>query len=64
MHDVQVKVLQTPILQLLSDHRLDTLPVVEGVPELGNDEELFTLDETILDGSSDTLTGLDLISVI
>lgn len=44
VHDVQVEIVDAPILELLLADGLDTLLVVEGVPEFRNKEELFTLD--------------------
>ena len=64
MDDVEVEVVDAPVLQLLLGDWLDTLLVVERIPKLGNDEELLTLDETILNGAGDTLTSLDLVSVV
>lgn len=40
------------------------LPVVKGVPELGDDEEVLTLDESVSDSTSHTLTGLPLVCVV
>jgi hypothetical protein len=37
---------------------------VEGVPQLGDDEEILTLDEAILDGTGNTLTALLLVAVV
>jgi len=64
VNDEEVKVVETPVLQLLLADRLDTLLVVERVPELGDNEELLTLDKTILDGTGNTLTSLDFVAVI
>lgn len=60
----EVKVVDAPVLELLVADRLDALLVVEGVPELGDDEKLLTLDKTVLDGAGNTLTALLLIAVI
>jgi len=49
---------------LLLGNWLDALLVVERVPKFGDNEKLFTLDETILDGAGNSLTGLDLVSVV
>lgn len=64
MDDVEVKVVDTPVLELLLADWLDALVVVERVPELGNDEELLTLDETVLDGAGNTLTSFLLVAVV
>ena len=37
---------------------------VESVPQLGDNEEVFPLAESIVDGSLDSLTGLLLIAVV
>ena len=62
--DVKIKIVNVPVLELLLANGLDLLLVMEGVPELGDDEELFSLNETILDRSRDTLAALDLVAVV
>jgi hypothetical protein len=37
---------------------------MEAVPELGDDEEVFTLDDTIFDGSCDAITGFFFVAII
>lgn len=37
---------------------------MEGVPQLGGDEDVLSLDQAILDGSSDTFAGLSLVLVV
>jgi hypothetical protein len=37
---------------------------VEAVPELGHNEELFTLHNAFLNGTGNTLASLDLVAVI
>lgn len=64
MHDVQIEVVDVPVGELLAADGLDFVAVVEAVPELGDDEEVLTLDETILDGAGNTLTALDLVAVV
>jgi hypothetical protein len=64
VHDVQVEVVDTQIGQLLAGDGLDLLAVVEAVPQLGDEEEVLALDDTLLDGTSDTLADLDLIAVV
>jgi len=53
-----------PVLELLLADGLDTLLLVERVPELGDNEEVFTLYNALLDGTGNTLSGLLLVSVI
>jgi hypothetical protein len=37
---------------------------VEAVPQLGDEEEILALDQTILDGTGDTLADLDLVTIV
>lgn len=60
----QVKVVDAPVGQLLAADGLDLLAVVERLPELADNEELLTLDKTVLDGARNTLSALDLIAVV
>lgn len=64
MDQEQVKVLNAQVCQLLARNGLDLVTVVEGVPKLGDHEELFALDQTILDGARNTLANLFFISVV
>jgi hypothetical protein len=62
--EVEIEVVDTPVLELLLDNGLDLLLVVECLPKLGDDEEFFALYEALLDGAGDTLAGLDLVAVV
>lgn len=62
--DIEVEVVDTKVGKLLAGDRLNLVAVVEGVPELRDEEELLTLDETVLDGAGDTLANLDLVAVV
>jgi len=53
-----------PVSELLLGNGNDTLLLVERVPELGDNEEVLTLDEAVLDGTGDTLTSLLLVAVV
>ena len=64
VHDVEVKVVDAVVLELLLADGLDVLLVVEGVPELGDDEQLLTLDDAFLDGAGNTLASLLLVAVV
>ena len=64
VHDVQVKVVDAPVGELLAADRLDLVAVVEAVPQLGDDEELLALDDALLDGAGDTLAALNLVAVV
>lgn len=61
---VEIEVLETPVGKLLADNGLDAVAVVEGVPELGDDEELLALDDALLDGAGYTLAALNLVAVV
>lgn len=62
--EVEVEVVNAPVGELLLDDGLDALGVVEGVPELGHDEELLTLHDAFRDGAGDTLAALNLVAVV
>ena len=64
MDEVQVEVVDAPVGELLAGDGLDLLGVVEGVPELGGDEEIFALDDAFLDCAGNALTRFDFIAVI
>ena len=64
VHDVQVKVVDAPVAELFLADGLDTLAIVERIPQLGHDEEVLALDDAFLNGASYTLAGLDLIAII
>lgn len=64
MDDVQVEVVDAPVLELLLADRLDSIAVVKRIPELGDKEEVFALDEALLDGAGDTLARLYFVAVI
>ena len=60
----KIKVLKSPVGELLTGDWLDMLLLVEGIPKLRDDEELITRYKTVFDSTCNTLTGLDLVSVI
>jgi hypothetical protein len=60
----EVEVVDLPVGELAAGDGLDALLVVEGLPQLGDDEEVFTLDEAILDGAGDALAALLLVAVV
>ena len=37
---------------------------MEGVPELGNNEQVLALHDTLVNGTLDTLAGLDFVAVV
>ena len=64
MDNVQVEVVDAPVVELLLADRLDAVAVVEGVPQLGDEEEVFALDEAVLDGAGDALARLHFVAVV
>lgn len=62
--NVQVEVVDAPVAELLLADRLDSVAVVERIPELGDEEEVFALDEAFLDGAGDTLARLYFVAII
>ena len=64
MHDVEVEVINAPVLELLFADGLDAGTVVEGVPEFGHKEEVGAFDEAVFDGAGNTLTGFLLVAVV
>ena len=55
MDDVEVEVVDAPVVELLFADGLDVFVAVVGVPEFGDEEEIFSLHYTFLDGAGDTL---------
>jgi len=64
VNDVKVKVVDTPVSELLLADGRNAVLVVEGVPQLGDNEEILTLDKTFVDCALNTLAGLDLVAVV
>lgn len=60
----EVKVVDLPVGELLAGDGLDVLLVVVSLPELGDDEEILSLHNALLDGTGDTLTTGLLVAVI
>jgi len=56
--------LKIPPLELLTDDGLNTLLLVESIPELGNDGEFLALHEAFIDGTLDANTSLFLITIV
>lgn len=59
MHEVQVEVLETKVLQGVLDGELDVFGVVVELEELGGDKDLLAGDARVLD----TLSDLGLVTV-
>ena len=64
MHDVEVEVIEAPILELLFADRFDPGAVVKGVPQFGDEEEVGAFDEAVFDGASDALAGFDFVTIV
>lgn len=64
MDEVEIEVLKSPVGQLLLSDWDNVLLVVEGVPELGGDENILTLDDSLSNSFLQSLTSLLLVSVI
>ena len=62
--NVKVEVVNTPVGQLLAADGLDLLTLVESLPELADDKEIFALYEAFLDSASYTLTALNFVAVV
>lgn len=59
MHQVQIEVLQTQVLESVLDGQLDVFGVVVQLEQLGSDKDLFTRDT----GRLDTLADLGFVTV-
>jgi hypothetical protein len=64
VHDVEVKVVNAPVCELLAADGLDFVAFVEGVPELGDEEEVFALHEALFDGAGDAFAGFFFVAVV
>lgn len=64
MNQVQVYVVETKISQGLLASKFDMLRAMVSVPELGYDEKIFSSDDALVKSSADTLSHLDLVSVV
>lgn len=60
----QVEVAETPGLILEAGLLERVLPLMVVVPELGGDEEILALDDTLLNGTADTLSCLGAVGVV
>lgn len=64
VHNVQIEVIDAPILELLLADGLDSVMVMVSVPELRYEEEVFALYKAILNGAGNALAGFLLIAVV
>lgn len=61
---VQVEVVDAPVGKLLLGDGLNLVIVVEGLPQLGDDEEVRSLYEAVFDGAGNALSGFDFIAIV
>lgn len=64
VNEEEVDVAQTPDLVLLAHHVDGNVLAVVVVPELGGDEDVLALHQTLADGPPDALAGLLLVLVV
>lgn len=64
MDVVEIEVVNAKVCKLLAGNWLDAVVLGEGTPKLGDNEEVLTLYESVLDSSGETLSGLLLVTVI
>lgn len=62
--DVEVEVVEAPVCELFFADGLDLVAVMEGVPQFGDEEEVFALYDALFDRTGNTLAGLDLIAIV
>ena len=62
--NVEVEVINAPVLELFFADRLDAIVVVEGIPELGDKEEVRALDYAFFDGAGNTLAGFLFVAIV
>ena len=62
--DVEVEVVDAPVLELLFADGLDPVVVMEGVPEFGDEEEVGAFDYAFFDGAGDALAGFLFVAVV
>jgi hypothetical protein len=64
MNEIKIDVSQAPSLILSLGHLQRMLSLVIVVPELGGDEDIFTLHEAFLDGAVNALASFLFILVV
>ena len=62
--DVEVEVVDAPVLELLFADWLDAVVVVVSVPEFGDEEEVGAFDYAFFDGAGDALAGFLFVAVV
>ncbi len=64
MHEIEVKIVETPVYQLFLAAEFDFVILMESVPEFGDDEQFFSFYEAVFDCSCYALAGFDFVSVV
>ena len=64
VHDVEVEVIDAPVLELLFADWRDAVVVVEGVPQLGDEEKVGALDEPVFDCPCYSLARFDFVAIV
>jgi len=64
VNQVQIEVLKLQICEGLLAGHFNLISSVEGVPQLADDEKIFSINETFSDGAFDTFTDFLLITVV
>ena len=64
MDNVEIKVVDTPVLELLFADGFYTVVVVERVPEFRDKEEVRAFDYAFFDGAGDALAGFLFIAIV
>ena len=64
MDDVEVEVVDAPVLELLFANGLDAVVVVISVPEFGDEEEVGAFDYAFFNGAGDALAGFFFVAVV
>jgi len=60
----QVKVLEAPVGELFPADGFDGVLFVERIPQLGDDEELLSLDQAVFDGARDAFSSFYFVAII
>ena len=63
MDVLEVEVVDAPVLKLVFANGCNALGVVEGVPELGDEEEIRATDEAFFYGARDTEADFEFVAV-
>lgn len=64
VNEEEIKVVDLQVRELLLRDGLNLVALVECVPQLGYNEQVFTLDETVLNRASNTLANFLLVAIV